>query len=351
MAERGSNPNTPNDTEKKSPLGKMLSRSGSIFGISPKPTSRTSLQSPADSERRSISPMSRSYSNLRSNSVGDSSVETAFDSTLPYSRAQYNALLSNDLTTVEELKTYLRRTMQAVDTVKDKCVDIEDLYKVSLSTATNQFQSSVSELFVMEQKMHSDESIEGLQAKLKHMKERMVKIDKERRAVLAKLEEAEALRQRQEMELKELREVTGGSMDEIRMWAVDAKMTRALLGELATEKSKVESLERELNHDKNHFAEMSAVFDEKSKDFKSRMETLEAQHSEMSKELTKAEREVAVNFEEMTSYKTALSRTNDRMRQLLETTVTKMEFDEEMQRRKVICQINYYLILLYSIIV
>lgn len=48
-----------------------------------------------------------------------------------------------------------------------------------------------------------------------------------------------------------------------------------------------------------------------------------------------AERESSSNHEEMVSYKTALSHTNDRMRQLLETTVTKMEYDEEVQRRQV----------------
>lgn len=59
---------------------------------------------------------------------------------------------------------------------------------------------------------------------------------------------------------------------------------------LRNEKAKVERLQLELNHDRNHFAEMSAVFEEKMNTFKDRMAVLEVQHTEMSRELKKVER-------------------------------------------------------------
>lgn len=322
---------SPAGVEKKSPIGKMLSRSGSFFSRAPR---STPAQTPDTSERpRSLSPPNSRSGSIRGQSFDAALIETAFDTLPPL--GEYSSLLADEAAGADQLKALLKRTMESIGLLKDKCIEVEENYKTALVKATSEYQQSVNELFSMEQKIQSEDSVEGLELKLRHMKERTVKIDKERRTAVARVEDLERLNQRQEMELKDLREVTGGSMDDIRMWAVDAKLTRALMTELGTQKLRIESLELELNHDKNHFAEMSAVFDSKSKDFKTRMETLEKQHTEMTRELTKAEREVAVNYEEMNSYKTALSRTNDRMRQLLETTVTKMEYDEELQRRKV----------------
>lgn len=340
MAEVKYTMSSPNDSEKdnkRSPLGKMLSRSSSLFMRSPI-DQKAPIRSPdsfdTNGDRVHISPNSRLHSLSKGTSF-EASIESSFESSSLPRIEECLSLISSDTASTADLKSILSRTADALIPLKSRCVEIEESYKAALVKATSEYQKSVNELFNMEQKLQSEDSVEGLQFKLRNTKERTIKIDKERRAAMARLEELERINSRMEVELQELREVTGGSMDEIRMWAVDAKMTRVLMADLAEQKSKVEFLERELNHDKNHFAEMAVVFDDKSKDFKSRMETLEEQHTEMARELTKAEREAAVNYEEMNSYKTALSRTNDRMRQLLETTVTKMEYEEELQRRKV----------------
>jgi hypothetical protein len=79
---------------------------------------------------------------------------------------------------------------------------------------------------------------------------------------------------------------------------------------------------------------MSEVFEKKIKTFQERMNEMEHQQVELTKELTIATRDSSKNFEEMTSYKAAHSRTADRLRQLIETTVTKMEYEEEVRIEK-----------------
>jgi chromosome segregation ATPase len=90
-----------------------------------------------------------------------------------------------------------------------------------------------------------------------------------------------------------------------------------------------------LNHDRNHFAEATSTFEQKLLALQSAVETLEGQRAELTKELTSATNESARLQEKVVGYQGMLTRMADRMQKMIDATVNKMEYDEEVQRRKI----------------
>lgn len=173
---------TENSTATPGTLSKMLSRSTSIFGgmikdsADTKPNNSDFMRTPSSRSFNAGSNSPPRSGLARGTSVASSfgplgetpSIASAFEFPLPYNKGEYDRLLNSAEPSVEALKECLDKTICAVDVLREKCVGIESMYQSAIQQAAHRYQSSVSELFTMDQKLHSEDSTESLQGKLRY---------------------------------------------------------------------------------------------------------------------------------------------------------------------------------------
>ena len=77
------------------------------------------------------------------------------------------------------------------------------------------------------------------------------------------------------------------------------------------------------------------MFEVKLSTLQDAVDKLETQRAELTKDLTSASSEASRLQEKVSGYQGMLTRMADRMQKLIDTTISKMEYDEEVQRRKI----------------
>jgi chromosome segregation ATPase len=199
---------------------------------------------PKDPARRTLS---RGYSASRGANASANKIEDLFDThftmeTTDIARvldAATNAANRGEPANCKEmnaLKNALISIVGEVDTLKAKCVVIEERYKDATITASQELQQSMNILFQLQQKtanlQDSSSNVEKLSDELKMLKLRLASTDKERRTFKSEAEYKEKTIQEQAAQIKEMNSMLGGTSEELAQRSIDAKRANALWEDL-----------------------------------------------------------------------------------------------------------------------